>query len=50
MADEKGKVTEKNQDPNPRTPATLPDELPDAEIDTVSGGHDLRTGPIKDSY
>ena len=49
MADEKGNVTENNQEPKPRTPATLPDELPESEIDKVSGGHSP-SGPIRDAY
>ena len=49
MADEKGKVTEMYQEPKPRTPEALPDELRESDIDKVSGGHGP-TGPIKDSY
>ena len=48
MADEKGKVTEKNQEPKPRSPEALPDELTEKEFDKVSGGG--VTGPLRDQY
>lgn len=47
MADEKGNATEKNQEPKPRAPETLPDEVPESNMDKVSGG---KIGSLNDSY